>query len=43
MYECPEAINVPTDAYQDNWVTWNSLDLLENKPADKPWYVHISI
>ena len=43
MYECPEAINVPTDAYQDNWVTWNSLDLLQNKPADKPWYVYIYI
>ena len=40
LYECPQSIDVPTNAYQDNWFTWNPLDLLSNKPDNMPWFVH---
>merc|ERR1719411_2549678 len=26
LFECPGILDVPTDAYQDNWVTSNSID-----------------
>mmetsp|Transcript_72703 Transcript_72703/g.116016 ORF Transcript_72703/g.116016 Transcript_72703/m.116016 type:complete len:487 (-) Transcript_72703:57-1517(-) len=42
MYECPEALPVPSTAYQDNWVTWNTLDLLEKKPANQPWFMQVN-
>ena len=47
FYECPESINVPHDAYQDNWVTWNSLHLLDTKPDGQSWsvifFIHLKL
>lgn len=33
---------LPDNAYCDNWIGQNGLDLLERAPADKPWYLAVN-
>merc|ERR1719410_907186 len=42
LLECSGILDVPTDAYQDNWVTTNSIDLLDAKPKDQPWFMQVN-
>jgi len=30
------------DLYEDNWVAANAIALLQRKPKDKPWFMHVS-
>ncbi len=33
---------LPEDAYCDNWVAQNGLDLMEKAPKDKPWFLVVN-
>lgn len=33
---------LPEDAYCDNWIGQNGLDLLDNAPAGKPWFLQVN-
>ncbi|NMC06937.1 MAG: sulfatase-like hydrolase/transferase [Candidatus Lokiarchaeota archaeon] len=33
---------LPDDAYCDNWVGRNALDILKRFPADKPWFLQVN-
>jgi hypothetical protein len=33
---------LPEDAYCDNWVTQNALDLLARRPAGAPWFLQVN-
>ena len=45
---CPRAYSqtaptpLPDDAYCDNWVAHNGLDLMEKFPKDKPWFLVVN-
>lgn len=41
-HACPIPINVHTPAYEDNYITDNTLQLLENAPKDQPWFLQIN-
>lgn len=48
-YHCmkePETLcdgtSFPDELYEDNWVAANALTLLDRKPKDKPWFMHLS-
>eukprot|EP01084_Bolivina_argentea_P024690 45965_1 len=41
-HACTEYTTVQDDAYEDNWITWNTLNMLDNIPANKPWYLQIN-
>ena len=41
-HACPMPMNVHTPAYQDNWITDRTLEMLEAKPANKPWFLQIN-
>ena len=32
----------PDHLYEDNWVAANAIKLLQRKPKDKPWFMHVS-
>ncbi|MDP6112963.1 MAG: sulfatase-like hydrolase/transferase [Planctomycetota bacterium] len=34
--------SLPDDAYYDNWITENGLELLERAPSDRPWYMEVN-
>ena len=36
------ATPLPDDAYCDNWIGQNGLDLIRSAPADKPWFLQIN-
>lgn len=36
------ATPLPDDAYCDNWIGQNGLDLIRSSPADKPWFLQIN-
>lgn len=36
------ATPLPDDAYCDNWIGQNGLDLIRSTPADKPWFLQIN-
>ncbi len=33
---------LPEDAYGDNWVAQNGLELLEHAPRDRPWFLQVN-
>ncbi len=33
---------LPDEAYCDNWVTRNALDIVKRFPADKPWFLQVN-
>ena len=33
---------LPDDAYCDNWIGQNGLDLLSAAPADRPWFLQVN-
>ena len=33
---------LPDDAYVDNWIAENGLELLQKAPADKPWFLQVN-
>lgn len=35
--------SLPDDAYFDTWITGNALSLLDEAPADKPWYLEVNL
>eukprot|EP01084_Bolivina_argentea_P211418 359656_1 len=39
---CPYTIPVQSEAYEDNWITWNTLDMMNNIPDNKPWFLQIN-
>ena len=42
LFECYTPLDVPPSAYQDNWVTSNSMDLLDAKPKGQPWFMQVN-
>tara|TARA_B100000674_G_scaffold485954_1_gene493594 strand:- start:75 stop:977 length:903 start_codon:yes stop_codon:yes gene_type:complete len=36
------ATDLPDDAYCDNWIGQNGLDLLAAAPADRPWFLQVN-
>jgi arylsulfatase len=41
-YGATFATPLPDDAYCDNWIGQNGLDLLDTAPKDKPWYLQVN-
>lgn len=41
-YAATHPTPLPDDAYCDNWVTRNALTLLDEAPANKPWFLQIN-
>eukprot|EP01083_Nonionella_stella_P065903 173081_1 len=39
---CPVAIPVPDSAYQDNYITQQTLAMLDDVPHNKPWFLQIN-
>ncbi len=33
---------LPDDAYVDNWIAENGLELIQKAPADKPWFLQVN-
>jgi len=34
---------LPDEAYFDNWITRNGLEILDRAPADRPWYLEVNL
>eukprot|EP01084_Bolivina_argentea_P024694 45971_1 len=39
---CPKSINVHTESYEDNWITERTLEMMDNIPQNKPWFLQIN-
>eukprot|EP00658_Telonema_sp_P-2_P026664 TRINITY_DN2078_c0_g1_i2.p1 TRINITY_DN2078_c0_g1~~TRINITY_DN2078_c0_g1_i2.p1 ORF type:complete len:440 (+),score=104.09 TRINITY_DN2078_c0_g1_i2:45-1364(+) len=37
-----DRLSYPDRLYEDNWVAQNALELLDRKPRDTPWFMHVS-
>lgn len=35
--------SLPDEAYFDNWITRNGLQLLDRAPSDRPWYLEVNL
>lgn len=42
LYTITAPMDIPDDAYNDNWVGQNGLDLVKNFPTDHPWFVQVN-
>lgn len=38
---CSQPILLPFGMYEDNWVGQRALEMLEARPADKPWFMQV--
>lgn len=41
-HEENEAPELPDDAYADNWIARNGLDLIKSTPAGQPWFIQVN-